>query len=140
MLCVSENQKKIDLSPFWNSNNTFWKSQDLFTDYPHLLNYYKTDKLGYTYPDFADTNQDDNEAIGKAAKIFLDEYLDRADESIFKAPRGVQQWWNWTVRIRVKKFELGGSLSILVFLGDVPNDPNQWFTWLERAMCLLMMF
>jgi len=35
----------------------------------------------------------------------------------------------WTVRIRCKKFELGGSFSVLLFffeVPDVPDNPNKW--------------
>ncbi|KAL1950435.1 hypothetical protein VTO73DRAFT_5559 [Trametes versicolor] len=35
--------------------------------------------------------------------------------------------WEWSVRIRVKKFEVGRSFAILVFLGDVPEDPQEWY-------------
>lgn len=33
----------------------------------------------------------------------------------------------WSVRVRTSKFALGGSYSVLVFLGDVPEDPSAWF-------------
>ncbi|KAI9508870.1 photo-regulated tyrosinase [Russula earlei] len=33
---------------------------------------------------------------------------------------------DWGVRIHVKKYELGGSFSVLIFLGDVPDDPSHW--------------
>ncbi|KAJ6568747.1 tyrosinase [Mycena capillaripes] len=36
--------------------------------------------------------------------------------------------WEWTARVQVKKYEVGGSFMILLFLGDVPNDPKQWRT------------
>jgi len=35
---------------------------------------------------------------------------------------------DYTVRIQFKKYELGGSFSVLIFLGDVPGDPLQWRT------------
>ncbi|KAJ6505752.1 tyrosinase [Mycena vitilis] len=34
--------------------------------------------------------------------------------------------WEWTARIQVKKYEVGGSFLILLFLGSVPDDPAQW--------------
>jgi tyrosinase len=40
----------------------------------------------------------------------------------------IDQWYEWTVRIRAKKFELGESFSVLIFLGEVPHDPNQWMS------------
>jgi len=33
---------------------------------------------------------------------------------------------DYTVRIHFKKHELGRSFSVLIFLGDVPDDPLQW--------------
>jgi Tyosinase C-terminal domain len=33
---------------------------------------------------------------------------------------------DWTVRIHFKKYELGQSFLVLIFLGDVPDDPSQW--------------
>jgi tyrosinase len=34
--------------------------------------------------------------------------------------------WEWTARIEFKKYELGTSFSVLIFLGEVPEDPQQW--------------
>jgi tyrosinase len=34
----------------------------------------------------------------------------------------------WSVRIRCNEFELGGSFSVLIFVGTVPDDPKQWLT------------
>ncbi|KAJ6580116.1 tyrosinase [Mycena vulgaris] len=36
--------------------------------------------------------------------------------------------WDWTARIQVKKYEVGGSFAVLLFLGAVPDDPKQWRT------------
>ncbi|KAJ8453836.1 hypothetical protein ONZ51_g13376 [Trametes cubensis] len=36
--------------------------------------------------------------------------------------------WEWTVRIRVKKYEVGRSFSVLIFLGSVPEHPDDWIT------------
>ena len=37
--------------------------------------------------------------------------------------RGV---WDWTARIEFKKYELGSSFSVLLFLGPVPPNPEEW--------------
>ncbi|KAJ6502787.1 tyrosinase [Mycena vitilis] len=34
--------------------------------------------------------------------------------------------WEWTARIQVRKYEVGGSFLVLLFLGSVPDDPAQW--------------
>ncbi|KAH9969687.1 hypothetical protein BC827DRAFT_1120059 [Russula dissimulans] len=35
---------------------------------------------------------------------------------------------DYTTRIRFKKHELGGGFAVLIFLGEVPDDPSQWRT------------
>ena len=35
-------------------------------------------------------------------------------------------FWDWTARVEFKKHELGGSFCVLIFLGEVPQDPKQW--------------
>lgn len=34
--------------------------------------------------------------------------------------------WDWTARVRFKKYELGGSFQVLIFLGPVPANSNEW--------------
>lgn len=34
----------------------------------------------------------------------------------------------WAARIRCDQYELGGSFSVLIFIGSVPDDPKQWET------------
>lgn len=34
--------------------------------------------------------------------------------------------YEWTARIEFKKYELGCSLAVLLFLGEVPDDPEEW--------------
>jgi len=36
------------------------------------------------------------------------------------------KFYDWTVRIHFKKYEVGGSFAVLIFLGEVPEDPSQW--------------
>jgi len=35
---------------------------------------------------------------------------------------------DYATRIHFKKYELGGSFAVLIFLGEVPDDPSQWRT------------
>ena len=35
---------------------------------------------------------------------------------------------NWMVRIRSNKFELGFGYYVLIFLGNVPDEPEQWIS------------
>ena len=34
--------------------------------------------------------------------------------------------FDWTARIQFKKYELDDSFAVLLFLGEVPNDPHDW--------------
>lgn len=34
---------------------------------------------------------------------------------------------DWTARIHVKKHEIGGSFAVLIFIGDVPENPDEWY-------------
>jgi len=116
-----------DLSPFWDSQSTFWKSSKLFNDSKH---FYNTDKLGYTYPDFATINRDQPAEVQDAAQNSVNVLLQQTPESIFNVNsehESVDQWYNWTARIRAKKFELGRSFSVLIFLGDVPKETKDWY-------------
>ena len=36
--------------------------------------------------------------------------------------------YDWSARIHAQKFELGHGYAILIFLGDVPDDEEQWRT------------
>jgi hypothetical protein len=36
--------------------------------------------------------------------------------------------YDWTARIHAKQYELGGSFNVLIFLGEVPKDPEEWHT------------
>ncbi|KAI0251651.1 photo-regulated tyrosinase [Lactifluus subvellereus] len=35
---------------------------------------------------------------------------------------------DWTVRVHFKKYELGQSFAVLIFLGEVPDDASRWRT------------
>jgi tyrosinase len=36
--------------------------------------------------------------------------------------------YDWAARIHAKKYELGHGYVVLIFLGEVPDDPSQWRT------------
>ena len=35
-------------------------------------------------------------------------------------------FWEWTARVEFKKYELGTSFSVLIFLDQVPENPQEW--------------
>lgn len=114
---------RTDLTPFWDSSNTFWKSTNLFDNKGR---YYNTDKLGYVYPTLSDTDRTNHKEVQQAAKKVIHRLLAKPQNSIFKGDPAVSQWWNWTIRVRERKFELGRSFIVLIFLGSVPENPAEW--------------
>ena len=34
--------------------------------------------------------------------------------------------WDWTARIECEKYELGQTYTVIIFLGEVPEDPMDW--------------
>jgi tyrosinase len=157
--------QNTDLTPFWNSQSTFWPSSTL----------HDTAKLGYTYPDFKGLDMGNTAAVQRAIQQRVNQlYGNQVFSSFaalapttvaFAAPAGAapqasgatpagqgapaeqgssgQQplsagfvippgaeintnLFDWAARIHFKKYELGGSFSVLLFLGEVPEDPEQW--------------
>lgn len=41
---------------------------------------------------------------------------------------GGRSYLDWSVNIRVKQYEYGENFTVFVFLGDVPEDPDQWYS------------
>lgn len=41
---------------------------------------------------------------------------------------GGQSYLDWSAHIRVKKHEYEETFSIFIFLGDVPKDPEDWYS------------
>ncbi|KAJ3896545.1 tyrosinase [Lentinula edodes] len=39
-----------------------------------------------------------------------------------------KEFWEWTARVQIKKYEIGGSFKVLFFLGSGPSDPKGWAT------------
>ncbi len=119
------------LTPFWNAQTTFWASagtQD-------------TSSLGYTYPDFNGLDLGNPDAVQTAianrvnelygSSFFASSEASFAGESEAQAPQVAQQvtppnvgLYDWTARIEFKKYELGSSFTVLLFLGEVPEDSD----------------
>jgi len=138
---VPDNEVNQDLTPFWNAPTTFWASSNL-QDFGGALN--------YTYPDFlAPGGADANVSLaafsgGPATQALFARPPAPAPPahvapapaapthaapthaaSAHAAPAAVP---HWTARIRFNQHELGGSFSVLLFLVDVPNDPEEYYT------------
>jgi len=101
-----------DLKPFRDPNDSFWNSNKS----------YKYSDLNYTYPEFLGLENSTQEAIKRAIRDKVERLYNplRANTD----PHG----YDWTIRVHCKKYELGGSsFQILIFLGEPPADPEQWF-------------
>ncbi|VDC03107.1 unnamed protein product [Peniophora sp. CBMAI 1063] len=110
-----------DLAPFWDSNTGYWQSTMVES----------TEALGYSYPEFDGLNMNDTASVrssiakqikslyGGGASLSSKRDIDvRAADSL-----------DWTARVQVDKYALGGkTFNVLIFLGDVPSDPKQWFS------------
>lgn len=118
------------MSPFWKTKTSFWTSAEVG----------KIQSLGYSYPEF-DGLDINNPAAVKAAIAAKVNMLYGASGTYGAIPRvpgapapipapstkcPAHGNWDWTARIRVKKFEVGCSFQIVLFLGTVPSDPKQW--------------
>ena len=101
----------VALEPFRRDKGPedYWVSQELFT----------TEKLGYTYPDFNGLDPNDPTYVPTLKKhitrLYYDPYTFPLPERDSTIPL-----LDWTVRVRVKKYELGGSFDVLIFL--TPDD------------------
>ena len=143
------------LTPFWNTETTFWASAGLED----------TSKLGYTYPDFNGLDMGNTDAVKDAIsdkmdllyndgrvvaartakvksvqitetitlnhdseptpQVFSTQVTEMTSPSIYFAPSHL---WDWTVRIEYKMHELGTSFHVFIFLGEVPEDSEDWDT------------
>lgn len=100
------------LTPFWSSETDFWASSETT----------ETASLQYSYPEFNGLDLSDPGAV----QVVISNYIN--DQYGGGGPRGGLGGvvHDWTARIRFKKYELGRSFSVLIFLGQVPDDPSQW--------------
>lgn len=133
------------MTPFHNSQETFWASAGIAD----------TAKLGYTYPEFNGLDMANPAGVQKAVadivvglygdavlgllptKAIAEKFPDIAAAtrgSLAEAPAiqstiaatATGQLWDWTAHVKVKKFEIGTSFSILFFLGSVPENPEEY--------------
>ncbi|KAI0270057.1 tyrosinase [Gloeopeniophorella convolvens] len=130
-----------NLTPFWNTQIGFWASAGTT----------RTEELGYSYPEFSGLDLGNADAVQAAIANYINQQygggsvfgtFPGAPTTSFAAqpaavpesaqaplaqsvPNSIQ---DWTVRIRFKKYELGTSFAVLIFLGEVPTDAAQWRT------------
>ncbi|KAJ7476711.1 tyrosinase [Mycena latifolia] len=148
--------KNTDLTPFWNSQSDYWTSSEVTTTSTIGYTYPEFNGLDTSDPSKVRSAiaQKVNELYGgsiaktpasKALKSNLAAAPSHSNPGHAPAPRSVphiqanlahvpaphhsqEDIWEWTARIQVKKYEVGGSFLVLLFLGTVPDDPKQWRT------------
>ncbi|KAI0297811.1 photo-regulated tyrosinase [Multifurca ochricompacta] len=119
------------LTPFWNSSTGYWASTDTAG----------TVGLGYSYPEFNEIHANSASAIQESILKYVYRQYGGSLIGLFGAVgnSGVKTAsaesstseivvYDWTTRIASKKYELGKGFAVLVFLGDVPEDPSAWHT------------
>ena len=117
------------LTPFWDSQTTYWDSKRVET----------TGALKYSYPEFDGLDLGKPDAVKAAIDYYVETHYGPGGASVSflrtgPSTEGVQAQEasnvinDWSTRILVKKYEISGSFSVLIFLGEVPDDPEQWCT------------
>lgn len=126
-------KRVIDLTPFWNSETTYWESSQVTT----------TGVLGYSYPEFNGLDMGDADTVRreitrKINQLYSDftplSFSDQQDSqtvgvnSALSTSTPDSTHLSWTARIHIKKYELCGSFSVLFFIGEVPENPADWYS------------
>jgi tyrosinase len=135
---ISTLTRILGLTPFWKSQTRFWTSSDIVT----------TSSLNYSYPEFNGLNMDDPQAVSTAIKAYVKSKYDVGESGngndtepgvspltqpltatgatpATEAPKSI---YNWGALVHTKRFELDHSYTVSIFLGDVPEDPEDWLT------------
>ncbi|CCL99469.1 uncharacterized protein FIBRA_01487 [Fibroporia radiculosa] len=103
----AEVDTQSDLTPFWRNQEGYWKSADIID----------TNTFNYAYEDFKGTSQD---PAVLAKQILLRVQALYGGDSIALAKKHASNGSirEWNVHIKFKKFELGSSFSVLVYIGE----------------------
>lgn len=96
-----------DLTPFWNSQSSYWKSSELRD--PTIFN--------YSYPEFNDlytlpAPERRRKLIEKIKELYAPGWQ---VPSKHQGP----DYREWSLHIKFKKYQLGAPFTVLVYLGDV---------------------
>ena len=130
-------RRLLDLTPFWNGADTFWKSaSDAVKDWT---------KFNYEYPEFVklkgQSQQQRRTAILQTVKqlygpVFstgpMHQVKALADnvQSALTGSSNLERadMVDWFVRIRSGRFALGQSYTVLLLHGQPPADESEWRT------------
>ncbi|KAF8333605.1 uncharacterized protein EI90DRAFT_3153759 [Cantharellus anzutake] len=111
---VSGPELTEDLTPFWNSNNSYWNS-DLIRSH---------EVFNHTYPEYLDVKGDPRHHIRET----INQLYGGSSNRVFKGLSHHSHITSWSIRFRIKPFVIRQSFSIVVFFGEVPKDPHSWFS------------
>jgi len=147
-----------DLSPFWNTQTGFWVSSGTTTtaalrytypEFNHLnlgdpgavqraIATYVNQHYGRSGPALSLFAQQPTpgdaaapaavSAVKLAAEEVQHPIVGGHSNPAEREGEGPNVVHDWTARIHFKKFELGESFAVLLFLGEVPDDASQWRT------------
>ena len=103
-----------------------------------------TESLNYSYPEFNGLDMVNSQSVRATILSYIDRKygpetygattpvtgsvtpsVTRDDDDLAAAAQDATIY-NWMARIRSKRFELGGGYFILIFLGDIPDNPEEW--------------
>ncbi|KAF8514606.1 hypothetical protein JB92DRAFT_124714 [Gautieria morchelliformis] len=109
-----------DLTPFWKTQSNYWSSTDIQTE----------SSLHYTYPELVGGPTPAEVAL-KVIKLYGGATFEPGPveslKSLHPSPQS-NSITQWSARVRSKQFEVGGSFSVLIFLGNVPENSSEWHT------------
>ncbi|KAF8645995.1 hypothetical protein AX16_007421 [Volvariella volvacea WC 439] len=104
-----------DLNPFWKVQTAYWQSPEV-NQTGSILN--------YNYKDAPEPSPGPPVPLQRLNERTIQAYLPGSSGQT--SPTTITEW---SVRIHCKQFELGGSFSVLLFLGEVPAAPTVAEEW-----------
>ncbi|KAJ7234350.1 hypothetical protein B0H12DRAFT_1028006 [Mycena haematopus] len=117
-----------DLTPFWNSQSSYWNANTART----------TEAFNYSYKIFSGLDESDPEKARLELKERFRQLYDpktafpSAQKSVPNPSKAesvqtaAEDFLDWRVHVQAETHALGGSYSIYIFLGEVPNEPEEW--------------
>jgi tyrosinase len=141
----------LDLTPFWNSQTGFWDSAEtvqtsgLNYTYPEFngLDLGNKQAVATTIANYINRQYGGGQFVSPRSLpgVSLFAQPPAAEGAQAVAPQSVPTSrgappahgapsviYDWAARIHAKKFELGHGYAVLIFLGEVPDDEEQWRT------------
>ncbi|KAF8335070.1 uncharacterized protein EI90DRAFT_3120960 [Cantharellus anzutake] len=105
----------VHLTPFWNSERSYWSS-DLMHSH---------EVFNYTYPEYQGAAEGD---LQVHIRNKVDSLYATSTVQLFKGISQNSSLTSWSIRFRIKPFAIDQSFSVVVFLNQLPKDPQSWFT------------